>query len=194
VPTGNHLARCYRIIDLGTQRTNFKGVPGKSPKLIVQWEVHGQDDDGYEMVTSKGEPMSISKTYTASLNENSNFYSDVLSWRNKPFTKEELDPKIGFELETLLGTWCMLTVIHSESNDKVYANVDKITPVPLIVKKNGLPPQYNEAKIFYIKKPDMKLFETFSDFLKNKIAASIEWEKQNVDPKQGIEEDDDIPF
>ena len=119
---------------------------------------------------------------------------DVISWRNKPFTKDELNPKIGFDLKEILGTWCMLTVIHKETEERVFANVTHITPVPAIVKKNGLPPYHNEANAFYIEKPDMKVFDSLSDYLKGKIQNSIEWKRKNADPKQGIEEDDDIPF
>jgi hypothetical protein len=67
VPAGMHLARCYRIIDKGTQITNYKGKVGASPKVMIQFEVHSEDADGNPLVTDKGEPMTISKNFTASL-------------------------------------------------------------------------------------------------------------------------------
>jgi len=69
VPAGMHLARCYRIIDLGTQSTEWQGQQKKSYKIMILWEVHGEDEQGKALVTDRNEPMSISKNYTMSLGE-----------------------------------------------------------------------------------------------------------------------------
>ena len=69
VPPGMYLARCYRIVDMGTQITTWKGVSKEQPKVMLQFEVHSEDADGNAVVTDKGEPMSISKNFTASLEE-----------------------------------------------------------------------------------------------------------------------------
>ena len=69
VPPGTHLARCYRIVDLGTQETNYQGKVNYQRKLMIQWEVHGADENGEALVTKAGEPMTISKNYTVSLGE-----------------------------------------------------------------------------------------------------------------------------
>jgi hypothetical protein len=195
VPPGTHLARCYRIVDLGTQETNYQGKINHQRKLMIQWEVHGQDDNGYALVTKGGEPMSISKNYTTSLGEKARLRQDLITWRGKAFTPEELK---GFELKNLLGVWCMLSVVETPGNDgKTYSNVNAITPVPTVVKKNGLPSYYNEPGIFSIDNPDMELFETFSDYLKAKIMASPEWTSRNRSgpPPQAFDvQDDDIPF
>jgi len=195
VPPGTHLARCYRIVDLGTQETNHQGKVNHQRKLMIQWEVHGQDDDGYALVTKAGEPMSISKNYTVSLGEKARLRQDLITWRGKAFTPEELK---GFELKNLLGVWCMLSVVETPGNDgKTYSNVNAITPVPAVVKKNGLPQHFNSIGIFSIENPDMQLFETFSDHLKAKIMGSPEWaSRSNSSAPQYTEEvqDDDIPF
>ena len=65
VPAGMHLARCYRVIDLGTQDSTYLGTVTKKPKVMFQFEVHGEDDAGNPIVTAKGEPMSISKNSMA---------------------------------------------------------------------------------------------------------------------------------
>ena len=87
VPPGMFLARCYKIIDLGTQKTSYKGLEKMQKKVTLQFEVHGEDEDGNPVVTAKGEPMSISKTYTQSLDEKSNLTKDLQSWRGKAFTR-----------------------------------------------------------------------------------------------------------
>jgi len=192
VPPGTHLARCYRIVDLGTQETQYQGKINHQRKLMIQWEVHGQDDDGHALVTKAGEPMTISKNYTVSLGEKARLRQDLITWRGKAFTPEELK---GFELKNLLGVWCMLSVVETQGNDgKTYSNVNAITPVPAIVKKNGLPSYFNEPGIFSIDTPDMALFEMFSDHLKAKIMASPEWSSRGRSAPSSDVQDDDIPF
>ena len=63
VPPGMHLARCYRVIDMGTQTTTWQGKEKQQPKVMLQFEVHSEDADGKPLVTDKGEPLSISKNF-----------------------------------------------------------------------------------------------------------------------------------
>lgn len=194
VPPGTHLARCYKIVDLGTQETTYQGKTNRQRKMMIQFEVHGQDEEGYELVTKAGEPLSISKNYTVSLGEKARLRQDLISWRGKAFTPEELK---GFELKNLLGVWCMLSVVETPGSDgKTYSNINAITPVPAMVKKNGLPPYHNAVGIFSIDNPDMEVFETFSDYLKAKIQSSPEWASRgrSAPALSNDVQDDDIPF
>jgi hypothetical protein len=196
VPEGTHLARCYRIVDLGTQESTYLGQVKSQRKVMLQFEVHGDDEHGNALVTRAGEPMSISKNYTLSIGEKARLRQDLESWRGRAFTPEE---RKGFELKNLLGVWGMISVIKTVGeNGKEYANINAITPVPAVVKKNGLPSFFNEAKIFQIDSPDMELFETFSDYLRAKIENSPEWRsRQNRKPVNSESSDyldEDIPF
>jgi hypothetical protein len=196
VPEGTHLARCYRIVDLGTQESTYLGQVKSQRKVMIQFEVHGDDENGFALITRAGEPMSISKNYTLSIGEKSRLRQDLASWRGKAFTPEELK---GFELKNLLGVWGMISVIKTPSeNGKEYSNINAITPVPAVVKKNGLPSYFNEAKIFSIDNPDMELFATFSDYLRAKIESSPEWRGRNKSVAYtggGVEDlDEDLPF
>jgi hypothetical protein len=160
--------------------------------MMIQFEVHGQDDAGNALVTRAGEPMSISKNYTVSLGEKARLRQDLITWRGKAFTPEELK---GFELKNLLGVWCMLSVVETPGNDgKIYSNINAITPVPAVVKKNGLPSYFNEAAIFSLENPDMELFDTFSDYLKAKIMGAPEWFSRSQSAPSNDVQDDDIPF
>jgi hypothetical protein len=163
---------------------------------MIQFEVHGDDENGFALITRAGEPMSISKNYTLSIGEKSRLRQDLASWRGKAFTPEELK---GFELKNLLGVWGMISVIKTPGADgKEYSNINAITPVPAVVKKNGMPQYFNEPKIFSIDSPDMELFSTFSDYLRAKIEGSPEWQsrmKPVAYTGGGVDvEDDDIPF
>jgi hypothetical protein len=202
VAPGMHLARCYRVIDLGTQKTEWQGQVKHLPKVMIQFEVHSEDDAGNPLVTAKGEPMSISKNFTVSLQEKATLRKDLVSWRGREFTTEEAD---GFHLKNILGAWAMLSVAKSVGNNgKDYTNIMSINPVPPAIKKAGMPESHNKAMYFEIENPDMDMFETFSDNLRAKIESSPEWQgrqgKQPVKaqsaPKgSGFDDmDSDIPF
>jgi hypothetical protein len=199
-----HLARCYRIVDLGTQKSEYQGQIKHLQKVMIQFEVHGEDDNGNALVTNKGEPMSISKNFTLSLAEKATLRKDLQAWRGRDFTADELR---GFELKNVLGAWCMLSVAKSMGNNgKEYTNIMSINPVPAAIKKAGLPEGFNKLAMFVIENPDMELFETFGNGLKEKIQTSPEWrarenvnyqKEQNASANSGSgfdDMDDDIPF
>lgn len=199
VPAGMHLARCYRIVDKGTQR----GFQDKlQPTVMLQFEIHGEDEEGRPLVAKDGRPLSQSKSYNCTLSDKSNLRKDLQMWRGRDFTPQELR---GFELKNVLGAWAMLSVIHKESNGKTYTKITAINPVPANIKKAGLPEGVNALQVFDIENPDMKIFDSFSEKLKSEITSSPEWQAMHgegepvqAEPKKsggGFEElDDDIPF
>lgn len=190
VPPGMHLARCYRIIDLGTQKSTYKGTEKHLRKIMIQFEVHGEDDEGNPLLTDKGEPLSISKNYTLSLSEKATLSIDLESWRGAAFTAEE---RRGFELKKLLGVWAMISVTKAMGSDgKEYTNISNINPVPANIKKAGLPEGINDLKLFSTDDPDMELFGSFGDKLRAKIESSPEWKRRSG--KQADPFDDDIDF
>lgn len=202
VAPGMHLARCYRIVDLGTQKSEYLGQIKHLQKIMIQFEVHGEDDNGNALITQKGEPMSISKNFTLSLAEKSTLRKDLQTWRGREFTPEELR---GFELKNVLGAWCMITAAKSVGNNgKDYTNIVSINPVPAAIKKAGLPEAFNKASMFVISDPDMELFETFGNGLKEKIIASPEWRARDGSQEapahpgstgSGFDDmDSDVPF
>lgn len=193
-PPGMHLARCYRIIDLGTQKSEYMGQVKYLHKIMLGWEIHGTNDSGAPLKMNDGRPFAIFKNYTLSWSDKANLRLDLQSWRGKPFTQEEMR---RFDLKNILGAWCMLNVIERPGNDgKIYTNVNGVTPVPAMIKQSGLPAAVNANEIFNLSEPDMKMFETFSENLKTKIKASPEWQKINGSgplPESPMDEDP-IPF
>jgi hypothetical protein len=203
-PSGMHLARCYRIIDLGTQKSEYMGQVKYLHKIMLGWEIHGTNDDGTPLKMRDGRPFAIFKNYTLSWSEKATLRGDLQSWRGKPFTQEEMR---RFDLKTVLNAWCMLNVIERAGKDgNMYVNVSGVTPVPAMIKKNGLPDSVNKNELFNLTDPDMVMFDTFSENLKKKIQSSPEWEKlskktktvDDIAPKaagSSFDEDDgDIPF
>ena len=199
-PTGSHLARCYRIVDVGTQKSEYQGQVKYLRKVMLGWEIHGVNDDGTPIKMKDGRPFAMFKNYTMSWSDKATLRIDLQAWRGKPFSAEEMR---RFDLKTVLGAWCMLNVVERQGNDgKMYVNVANISPVPAMIKQAGLPAAINKNEMFSLSEPDMEMFNTFSDSLKKKIQASPEWEKLQNKPKQTASApalddgfiDDDIPF
>lgn len=216
-PSGMHLARCYRIIDLGTQKSEYMGQTKYLHKIMLGWEIHGTDNAGQPLKMKDGRPFAIFKNYTLSWSEKANLRLDLQSWRGRPFTQNEMQ---RFDLKDVLGAFCMLNIIErpGKSDGKLYTNVDGVTPVPHAMKYrtvivdgkeeriNILPAPINKDELFNLNQPDMSMFETFSDNLKAKIKSSPEWQKLENKAKASsatpmpaeapavTDEDDDIPF
>ena len=201
-PEGNHLARCYRIVDLGTQEGSYMGQPKLSRELQVTWEIYAADEHGEAVAMPDGRPYSTTKTYTASLSEKANLRKDLKAWRGQDFTPDELK---AFDVSKLLGAACMLNIVHTAKGDKVYANVASISPVPAAMRKM-MPKPVNTPVLFSVDDPDMEVMESFHARLQEKIKASVEWRNQRGGAQHAkagppeytygdvADDDDDIPF
>jgi hypothetical protein len=204
VPEGNHTARCYRVIDLGTQDVEFQGEPKLMHKVLIGWELSGEADDGSPLATTDGVPFTVSKQYTLSLSKKANLRADLESWRGKSFTDDELK---GFDISTLLGAYCMVTVKHDTKGEKTYTNVASVARWPAALK-NAKFPAHHEDQLFDVDDPDKVMFETFPEWLQDKIKSCMEWaapstakpqqrasERTAVASGTGFDDmDDDIPF
>ena len=196
-PAGSFLARLYRIIDIGTQTTEWMGKKKMQRKIIAMFELHGEDNDGQPLQTAEGKPLIVSKRYTLSLDEKATLRKDLEAWRGKAFTQEELD---GFNLEVLLGKCCMVSVTHSTYDGKEYANIAGISQVPAALKKLGEPVGVNEPMIFTLDPFDQDKFSKLSEGMQGVIKKSAEYRNTfepgappvSSPPSELI--DDDIPF
>lgn len=88
-PAGTHIAVCYRVIDLGTQETTFKGEVKHQHKILISWEIPDEK-------MKDGRPFTIGKRYTWSMSEKANLRNDLESWRGK-FTAADFGPN-GFKI------------------------------------------------------------------------------------------------
>lgn len=196
-PAGSFLARLYRIIDIGTQTTEWMGKKKMQRKIIAMFELHGEDNDGQPLQTGEGKPLIVSKRYTLSLDEKATLRKDLEGWRGKAFTQEELD---GFNLEVLLGKFCMVNVTHSTYDGKEYANIAGISQVPAALKKLGEPVGVNELMIFTLDPFDQAKFDKLSEGMQGVIKKSAEYRntfEPNTPPVSSAPSelmDDDIPF
>lgn len=184
-PAGNHGARCYRVVDLGTQQTEFNGETKRQHKVLVSWEL---DTD---QAMEDGRRFTIHQRYTFSTHEKAKFRQDLESWRGRPFTPEDFGT---FDIRKLLGVACMINVVHKRAdNGKTYANVAGVTPVP---RGLTVPELENETAFLSLDPEDFnaEVFNALSDGLKETIKKSPEYGILAVRfPKDGAEHaaDDD---
>lgn len=190
-PIGTHVARCIKLIDIGTQRGEYQGKATYRRQVIIGWELPN------ELMSEgdhAGKPFTVSKFYTASLGDKANLRADLKNWRGRDFTDEEL---AGFEAKNILGKPCMLSLTLS---DKGKARVTGVMALP---KGTPVPDQFNESLFFSLEHADFKpeVFEALSEGYKKMIRVSPEYmeltKPGHAKPKTdgGISDmDDDIPF
>jgi len=190
---GSYGATCRQIIDLGTQESDYQGVKSHKHQILVGWELDELMEDG--------RPFVVSKFYTASLNEKANFRQDLISWRGRDFTNEELG---GFDPANILGAPCMLSLILTEKGKIKVQNVSKLP------KGMTVPPLVNPKIYFSLMhgKYDQQVFDNLSEGIKKIIMQSPEYLNRqqevgkmpsnniSVTPQNDIDDEflDDLPF
>ena len=113
-PAGLHPARLYRLIDLGTQTGDYQGKPTKARKLLLSFELLGEDK------MSDGKPFSISRRFTASLSDKAALRAFINQWRGKSLTDDEV--KQGYDISRLMGQYGFLNLSESERDGKTYTS------------------------------------------------------------------------
>ena len=188
-PIGTEIARCIKIIDIGTQKGEYQGQANIRRQCIVGWELPNalMTEGDYA-----GKPFVVSKFYTASLNEKANLRKDLENWRGKAFTEQEL---MGFASKNILGKTCMLSLT---TNDKGKVRVTGVMAVP---KGTKVVDQINPSVYFSLEPGefDKAVFDALSDGYKKLITASPEYQETLKPAAKSAgskfdDMEDDIPF
>jgi hypothetical protein len=198
-PEGVFLARCYKMVDVGTQTETGQYGTKENRKIYLYWELLADADGGDAPKMEDGRPFSIFNSYKLSMHQKANLRKHLDSWRGKKFTEEEA---ADFDVTKLLDKFCLLQITHSTSKDgqKTYANVDNI----MHTKKTA--EGVNEISSFSIENPDMEVFNDLPEWLQNKIEDAPEWQEteeeapaETAADTKAKEDDDkidiaDVPF
>jgi len=179
IPAGTHVARCYGMIDLGTQYSEKFG--NWSHKIQVQFELCNE-------LMDDGRPLAISKKYTLSLNDKASLRKDLESWLGRGITEKE--EKAGFALGSMLGAPCLLSVIHAESGGKTYANVAGVMSVP---KGTTVPEQSNPMISYDVENGKDVVWEKLPEWIRTMIEQSKEF-KDGDEPTPEEAADTSMPF
>ena len=184
VSVGVHKARCVKIIDLGTQKSDFNGQVSWKRQVLIIFETP-------EELNSEGQPLTISKFYTLSLHEKSNLGNDLTSWRGRAFSEAE---KQSFDISKLLGVPCLLNVMDKNGKPRI----SSIMPMK---KGDPIAEQITQGVVFSLEdfqNGKKEVFNNLSEGIRNIILRSKELEGMNQD--QGDEGngasvgDSPIPF
>lgn len=189
-PIGTHIARCIKLIDIGTQKGEYQGKANFKRQVIIGWELPN------ELMTtgdSEGKPFTTSKFYTQSLSEKANLRADLKNWRGRDFTEAEL---AGFDAKNILGKPCMLSLT---TNDKGKVRVTGVMALP---RGSTVPDQVNSTVYFSLEPDefDQATFDGISDGIKKMIMVSPEFQSIKSPSAQHhghgnfSDFDDDIPF
>ncbi len=171
-PAGIHPARCFQIIDLGVQETQFLDDDGM-PKTIMQvrfvWEL-------LDVMRQDGKPFTVSRDFTNSLNEKSKLLPFLESWRGQKFTEQELQ---GFELPKVIGTYCQVQIMHKQTKKgSTFPEVANAFPLDKSQRKDPINPNI----VFMLAEFDVETFLQLPKFTQEKIKQSLTF-KYNIEPK-----------
>lgn len=174
-PPGSYIARCVRLVDLGTVTTDYQGESKTARKCLLGFEVLD-----HETRRDDGQPFVISKRYTMSLNEKATLRKELASWRGRDFTAEELK---GFDLKNILGQPCFVSVVETTRPDgRTFSSIAGIMRAP-----KALPvPESVEPLIYWSMSEDQPNWEAFALLhpkLVEQIEATPEYQKLTV-PKR----------
>jgi hypothetical protein len=192
-PAGTHIARCIRLIDLGTHWNEmFKTerhqiyIGFELPNELMTWKDENK-------VEHEG-PFMVGGFYTLSLNEKSKLRPLLASWRGRDFTEEELS---GFVMKNILDKPCMLNIISTTKGNKTRSDIAAVMPT---MKGATVPDRKNDLLYFSLEEYNKDDFEKVPKGLKKMIQESHEWKQihgQTAEPANGNGKpdfDDDIPF
>jgi len=193
VKPGTYMARCFRMIELGTIKEDYMGQEKQMQKVMITWELPTELAIFDE---AKGEePYAVSKTYTLSMHEKANLRKDLESWRGKGFSETEAEK---FDISVLVGKPCLLSIQLQQSKSNPGRSYTVISSISPLMKGQECPPQINETKILSYDNFNWELFDSLSDYTKDKIKSSIEFrmmqEPGNVTQESGNDELNDMPF
>lgn len=148
-PDGLHGAVIVDAVDLGKQESPW----GAKHKLSLVFETQMQDEQGSSYI--------LAKRYNWSLHEKSNLRKDLERLLGKKFSHEELLE--GVNLEELIGVSCNILVVHNETEDRNYANIESVLPTKGKhgkVTTDAYEPTGNYERV--INRPDYKTPEKYA--------------------------------
>lgn len=170
-PVGTHIARCVRLIDIGTQEGEYEGRKNSRRQVVVGWEL---PDELMTKGESAGQPFLVTRFYTQSLGEKATLRKDLVTWRGRDFTPDELE---GFDAKNILGVACLLSIT---ANDNGKSRVSGVMKLP---KGTKAPDQINPTLYFSLEPGefDATVFEGLSEGYKKMIRQSPEYREFTSD-------------
>lgn len=175
-PTGTHRAVLYKIINLGNLETEWQGKKKKSHKIRLYWELSDESIEYEKDGEKKTAPLSISRKFTFSLGDNSHLYP-VVTGIVGGLTEDE---RWNFNIESLLGVPCLITIIHDEFNGIKFAKVTAATQLPKGMEK---PVQVNPSVVIDVRKLTKEEVDALPEFIAKDMQSSDEYHVRFLAPR-----------
>lgn len=179
-PAGTHVARVYKFMNLGTRFQEYQGVMKDYPDTLInisfelpnelnEYEV---EVDGVKEKVSK--PFSISREFTLSMGSKSNLRPIINGIIGTQLTDDEAK---SFDLESIVGMACLVTIQHKKSADgqKTYANLVSTAP---LMKGMTAPDAFNAPVIQNVNDMTVEEIDALPDWLGTKMKDSDEFKRK----------------
>jgi len=164
-PEGAYPARCYQIIDKGTTFDEKWG--NKKRKVQFLFELPTETAVFSE---DKGEqPFYVKTVFNLTMGEKASLRKFIESWIGKKLTDAQA---ADFDITKLLGHPGMVNIAHNGKEDRTYANIMSISPLP---KGLACPPAINELLTYDTTEHNAEVFAKLPEFLQEDIRKSDEW-------------------
>lgn len=195
-PQGTFRATVYRVVYLGTIKTEYKGEIKFVPKVDITWELNDETKVWKEGEPAK--PQVVSKEFSFSMGDKSKLKPIIEGIIGKGLSQDEA---YAFKIEDLLGMSSQLSIKHgvSETGKPKF----EVTTSPYL-KGTEKPIPFNEPKLLTYKKWSQDVFDSLPTFMKEKMMETEEYEltitnkgKKTATPIEYPQEDidsGDIPF
>ena len=178
-PAGVHVGICNMVADLGfqEQRGRYGGtkrevyIRFEIPELPISYTKDGKEISG---------PMSLGRRFTASMSEKANLRAFVEGLFSKKCPSQRAAD--DFDVSSILGRQCLLTIVHEEGREKPYAKIMSASPLPQAMAT--MYRQHNASINFSLDEPDDAQFNALPEWLRETINTRIEAPTQYNKPHE----------
>lgn len=188
IEPGTYPGRLVQIIDLGLQAQRPYQGKDKPPaqEVMLTYELVDEfmkDENGKEL---PNKPRWVSETLP--------FYGLHTDKAKSTQRYLALDPKQEFEgdFSRTIGTPVNVTIVNNVVGEKVYDNVATISTMrPRDAA--SCPELVNPPKVFDADAPDMEVFNSFPEWIQNKIKGNLKYEGSALQKLIGSEGKREVP-
>lgn len=170
IKEGTHIAIVNALVDLGVQPGTDK-YPAQKRKVYVGFEFPKCiiDFPARDDKPSSKSPAREGRFMALTMNEKASFRKMIASLRGKPFASDR--EAENFDLQTILGMPCMISVSHKVVGDKTYCNLGD--PVPLIEGMTLTDTLAKPALFYDTDAHDSASYDALPDWMKKIVDARI---------------------
>jgi hypothetical protein len=108
----------------------------------------------------------------------------IEGWRGKQFTEDDANV---FDVASILGKSCMLTITDNESSGTIYSNITSIGQLP-----KGAAQVKSELPLRYYAPDDVSCFNDLPEWIREKINNQVK-PQVSSDPSNGYSDDSQPP-